>query len=269
MGVLNVTPDSFSDGAAWLDPDRAVAHAGELLAEGADVIDVGGESTRPGADPVDEDTEAARVLPVIERIAPLARAAGARISIDTRHEAVARAAVAAGATIVNDVSASLELVAADLGVGWVAMHRQGDPRTMQDDPRYDDVVVEVRDFLLDAAERGRTAGVSELWIDPGIGFGKTFEHNWRLLAELDALVATGIPVLLGASRKAFLGDVLGRSDGLDGPTPPEDRLEGSMTIATWAATMGVDMLRVHDVQATVHAVTVVGDTRPGTVVGVR
>jgi dihydropteroate synthase len=253
MGVVNVTPDSFSDGGAWFDPGAAIAHGRTLLAEGADVIDVGGESTRPGAEPVGIDEEVARVVPVIEALAGDVAAAGARLSVDTRHAEVARAAVAAGATIVNDVSASLEQVAADAGAGWIAMHMLGEPGTMQDAPVYGDVVAEVTAFLVDAAERGRTAGVRELWIDPGIGFGKTFVHNWDLLGALDRLVATGVPVALGTSRKGFLGAAMRDADGGSDVPGPDDRLEGSIATAVWAATMGVAMIRVHDVRATVAA----------------
>mgnify|MGYP003135755111 CR=1 FL=1 len=262
MGVLNVTPDSFSDGGAWADTDAAVHRGRELLAEGADVVDVGGESTRPGAEPVGIDTELARVVPTIEALAGEVAAAGARLSVDTRHAEVARAALAAGATILNDVSASLEQVAGDLGAGWVAMHMLGEPGTMQDDPHYDDVVDEVRAFLVAAAQRGREAGVHELWIDPGIGFGKTFEHNWALLGALDRLVDTGIPVAVGTSRKGFLGAILAEADGTDERPGPEDRLEGSITTACWAATMGAAMIRVHDVRATVAALGAVA-TLPG------
>jgi dihydropteroate synthase len=253
MGVLNVTPDSFSDGGAWPDPDAAVRHGRRLLAEGADVVDVGGESTRPGAEPVGIDTELARVVPTIEALVEEVAAAGARLSVDTRHAEVAREALAAGATILNDVSGSLEQVAAEAGAGWVAMHMQGEPGTMQDAPRYDDVVGEVQAFLVAAARRGSAAGVDEVWIDPGIGFGKTFAHNWSLLGALDSLVATGTPVAIGTSRKGFLGAILGEADGTDERPGPEDRLEGSITTACWAATMGAAMIRVHDVRATVAA----------------
>lgn len=266
MGVLNVTPDSFSDGGSWLSAGAAVAHGRAMLSAGADVIDVGGESTRPGAEPVGVDEELARVVPVIEALAPHVAAAGARISIDTRHAAVAAASVAAGASIVNDVSASLHEVAAAHGVGWIAMHMQGEPQTMQQAPRYDDVVAEVLEFLLAAADRGRKAGVGEIWIDPGIGFGKNQNHNWTVLAALDHFVATGLPVAVGTSRKGFLGAVLGSADRTDGATPAHDRLEGSTTTAVWAATMGVAMLRVHDVRATVRALSVVGPARPESVV---
>jgi dihydropteroate synthase len=266
MGVLNVTPDSFSDGGAWLDVDAAVAHGRTLLAEGADVIDVGGESTRPGAEPVAIDDELARVVPVIEALLPDVAVTGARLSIDTRHAEVAAAAVEAGASIVNDVSASLEDVAGRLGAGWIAMHMQGEPATMQHDPRYHDVVVEVLSFLLTAVARGREAGVTECWIDPGIGFGKTAAHNWELLGGLDRFVASGLPVAVGTSRKGFLGPVLGAADG-SGTTPgTDDRLAGSVTTAVWAATMGAAMLRVHDVRATVDALGIVGVPRPDAVV---
>ena len=271
MGVVNVTPDSFSDGGRWFDHASAVAHGLDLLAAGAAIIDVGGESTRPGADPVDPAEEQRRVLPVIEALS-----GHGRISVDTRHAETARAAVAAGATIINDISSSLHGTAADLGVGWIAMHMQGDPRTMQQAPAYDDVVAEVRDHLVARAEAAMAAGVDELWIDPGFGFGKTLDHNLELLAHLDDLVATGFPVAVGLSRKAFLGRLLATSDarvaapslpGLDAmtlagdvdPVPADDRIEGSLAAATWAAVQGVQLIRVHDVQATVHTVELVGE----------
>src|SRR5215207_9199703 len=192
MGVLNVTPYSFSDGGRWLDPDAAIARGLDLVAEGATVIDVGGESTRPHAEPVEPAEEQRRVLPVITELA-----AHVRVSVDTRHTDTATAAIEAGATLVNDVSASLARVAADAGVGWVALHMQGDPITMQLEPRYDDVVGEVRDFLVQRADEAVGLGVDEVWIDPGFGFGKTLEHNVALLGHLDVLVATGYPVLVG------------------------------------------------------------------------
>ena len=241
MGVLNVTPDSFSDGGRFLDPERAVAHGLALVAEGADVVDVGGESTRPGAAPVGEAEERRRVIPVVEALAP-----SVRVSIDTRSVAVAEAAVAVGATLVNDVSASLSAVAARAGVGWVAMHMQGSPATMQADPRYDDVVAEVAAFLRDRVERAREAGVEEVWVDPGIGFGKTLEHNLQLLRDLDQLAAGGIPVVVGTSRKRSLGR-------LTGDAPVDDRLEASVATAVWAADHGAAMVRVHDVAPTVQA----------------
>ena len=180
-----------------------------------------------------------------------------RLSIDSRNADVARAAVAAGATLINDVSSTLHAVAAELGVGWIAMHMRGDPRTMQDDPRYDDVVQEVTDELADAARRASADGVDEIWLDPGIGFGKTDEHNWALLANLDRVVALGRPVVVGVSRKGFLGRALAKSDGRDTPVPVDDRREGSIAVATWAMLHGARMIRAHDVRPTVHAARVV------------
>jgi len=241
MGVLNVTPDSFSDGGRWLDPEAAVAHGLVMVAMGADVIDVGGESTRPGAVPVPVEEELRRVVPVVHALAP-----HVRVSIDTRKAEVAEAAIAAGATLVNDVSASLSGVAAAGGAGWVAMHMQGEPSTMQRSPSYDDVVGEVTAFLVERATAAREEGVEEVWVDPGIGFGKTMEHNLALLRHLAQLVAAGFPVLVGTSRKAFLGT-------LTGGAPPDDRVEASVATAAWALHQGAAMVRVHDVRQTVAA----------------
>jgi dihydropteroate synthase len=252
MGIVNVTPDSFSDGGRYLDHAAAVAHGRQLIDEGADVLDIGGESTRPGAEAVDVDTELARVIPVIEALAPL----GVRLSVDTTKPAVARAAVRAGATLINDVSSSLERVAADLAVGWIAMHRRGDPKTMQQHAHYDDVVRDVCRELAEAAGRGRQAGVGEIWLDPGIGFGKTSRHNLALLAHLDAVVALGYPVCVGVSRKRFLGELLAASDRV-ARVEGDDRREGSLTAATTAIVAGARMVRVHDVRMTVHATRVV------------
>ncbi|MEZ5310166.1 MAG: dihydropteroate synthase [Microthrixaceae bacterium] len=298
MGVLNVTPDSFSDGGQNFDRDRAIARGLEMVAEGADVIDVGGESTRPGAEPVDPHAEAARVIPVIEHLAAAreqhddGESGHFRISIDTRNSATARLAVAAGVDLINDVSASLWHVAAECGVGWVAMHMLGDPRTMQKSPVYGDVVDEVRSFLVDRAGAALEAGVSEVWIDPGIGFGKTTRHNLELLARLDELVSEGFPVLIGTSRKRFLGELTGLSDaaadtralavrrnaagggsGLDSAdalhghvaqsgVPVTDRLEASVASAVWAMSKGATMVRVHDVRATAEAVAVIQGSIP-------
>lgn len=259
MGVVNVTPDSFSDGGLHGTVEAAIAHGLVLLDEGAGVLDVGGESTRPGAVPVDEATELARTIPVIEGL----RAArpDAVLSIDTSKPAVAAAAAAAGATILNDVTASLEEVAAENNMGWIAMHASGPSATMQDDPQYEDVIAEVAAYLASAAERGRAAGVPELWIDPGIGFGKTLDHNLSLVANLDRLGEIA-PVVLAVSRKNSIGrlhamsDAGGTVDARDA-TPTDDRLEGSLAMATWGGFLGVDMVRVHDVRATVHAVGVI------------
>jgi len=210
MAIVNRTPDSFYDRGATFSDEAALARVDRAVAEGADLVDVGGESTRPGAEPVPAAEEMRRVLPVVEALA-----SHGRVSIDTRKSEVAEAAMAAGATLVNDVSASLHEVAAAGGpsVGWVAMHMLGDPRTMQQHPTYDDVVTDVAEFLVRRADAAVAAGVQEVWIDPGIGFGKTAPHNWSLLRHLDVLVGTGYPVLLGTSRKRFLGLVTAQSDG--------------------------------------------------------
>jgi dihydropteroate synthase len=257
MGVVNVTPDSFSDGGRFLDHPAAIAHAHTLVALGADWVDVGGESTRPRAEPVPVDEELRRVVPVVEALA----ADGVAVSIDTRKAEVARAAVAAGARLVNDVSSSLADVAAEAGAGFVAMHMLGDPRTMQDDPAYDDVVLDVRDYLVDRADAARAAGVADVWIDPGIGFGKTLDHNLDLLANLDVLVATGYPVLVATSRKTMLGTLAARADPGGAVPPPADRLEGSVATAVWALLLGAAMVRAHDVPATVQAFEAVSYTR--------
>jgi dihydropteroate synthase len=254
MGVLNVTPDSFSDGGRFLSPDAAIAHAECLIAEGAEVIDIGGESTRPGAVPVPPDVEIDRVVPVIAAIR--ARSAIA-ISIDTMKPVVARAAVQAGATFWNDVTAlghdpgSLA-TAADLGCEVILMHMRGAPETMQRAPHYEDVVGEVMQYLRDRAEAALAAGVAreKIWLDPGLGFGKTTAHNLALLAQLPTLTAQGFPVLLGASRKGFIRAC--------DPTAVEawQRLGGSLAAALAGARAGVKMLRVHDVAATVQALAV-------------
>ena len=248
MGVVNVTPDSFSDGGRWFSASAAIAHGLELVADGADVIDIGGESTRPGADEVDEDEELRRILPVVRELAP-----HVRVSVDTMKARVAEAAVEAGATIVNDVSARLAKVAAATGSGYIAMHMKGTPRTMQQQADYGDVVSEVRDFLVAKADEASAVGVTELWIDPGIGFAKTAEHNLALLRHLLTLVATGYPVVVGTSRKSFLGRITE-------VTSAGDRLEASVATATWAMAEGASMVRVHDVRETVAAARLVAGT---------
>ena len=263
MGILNVTPDSFSDGGRFVDVDRAVDHGRQLAQQGAAIVDVGGESTRPGAHPVAADEEAARVVPVVAALAP-----HVRVSIDTTKAHVARAAVAAGASLLNDVSASLHEVAASEQVGWVAMHMQGEPRTMQTDPVDGDVVAEIEAYLVGRAQAAADAGVPEVWIDPGIGFGKTAAHNWQLLAGLDRLAAVGLPVAVGTSRKGFLGAAMTRADRSTTPVPAGDRLEGSVSTAVRAAASGVSMVRVHDVAATVAALDAAGSAvRPSPVDG--
>lgn len=254
MGVTNVTPDSFSDGGRFVETEAALRQARKLAVEGAAILDIGGESTRPGAEPVPAEVEIARVVPVIRAL----HAEGVVLSIDTMKPAVARAAVAAGAAIWNDVSALRHepeslATAAELGCEVVLMHMQGDPRTMQADPRYADVVAEVCDFLAARAEAAVAAGVvrDRIWVDPGIGFGKHItQHNVPLLAQLERVVALGYPVLLGASRKAFISAL----DG--GKIPADQRLGGSIAVALAGAAAGVAAVRVHDVRETVQALRV-------------
>ena len=259
MGVLNVTCDSFSDGGLYMDYEAAVRRGRQMVAEGVDVVDVGGESTRPGASAVAPDEELRRVVPVIEALA-----GEVRVSIDTAKASVAHAALAAGATLLNDVSSSLAAVAAEHGAGFVAMHCKGTPADMQLDPRYDDVVGEVRQFLERCVTNARAAGVTEVYIDPGIGFGKSVRHNLQLLAALPELVATGVPVLVGTSRKSFIGHLGagGSPDGRVGEVPPlgaHDRLDGSLASAVWAMACGAAVVRVHDVAATVQAAQLFGE----------
>ena len=259
MGVLNVTCDSFSAGGLYMDYETAVRRGRQMVAEGVDVVDVGGESTRPGASAVAPDEELRRVVPVIEALA-----GEVRVSIDTAKASVAHAALAAGATLLNDVSSSLAAVAAEHGAGFVAMHCKGTPADMQLDPRYDDVVGEVRQFLERCVTNARAAGVTEVYIDPGIGFGKSVRHNLQLLAALPELVATGVPVLVGTSRKSFIGHLGagGSPDGRVGEVPPlgaHDRLDGSLASAVWAMACGAAVVRVHDVAATVQAARLFGE----------
>ncbi len=259
MGIVNVTPDSFSDGGLFLDPDAAVAHGRELIEEGAAILDVGGESTRPGAAPVTVEQELERVLGVVG--AAGAHRGGARVSIDTMKLEVARAAVEAGATIVNDVSAfraapELAGFVADAGVDCCLMHMLGEPRTMQADPRYDDVVAEVASFLEQRLAFAVAEGVAEerVWLDPGIGFGKTVEHNLELLRRLDEIVALGRPVVVGTSRKSFLGKLVG------GRTEDE-RLPGTIATNVLALQRGAAIFRVHDVAPVADALAVAAAVR--------
>jgi dihydropteroate synthase len=253
MGVVNVTPDSFSDGGEFLDADAAVEHGLRLAGEGADILDVGGESTRPGAEPVSEEEELRRVVPVIER---LACDGAARLSIDTTKATVARAALEAGATLVNDVSAfrfdpGMAALVAETGAGCCLMHMLGDPRTMQQDPRYDDVVSEVKAFLEERLAFAVSEGIDEqrVWLDPGIGFGKTVEHNVELLRRLDEIVAIGRPVVVGTSRKSFLGKLAGgRGEG--------ERLPGTIATNVLALERGASVFRVHDVAQNADALAV-------------
>ena len=252
MGIVNVTPDSFSDGGEYLDSGAAIAHALELVAEGAEILDIGGESTRPGAAEVSAEEEIARVLPVIEGLS----GAGVPISIDTSKAAVAERALAAGATIVNDVTAlgdpAMARVCADAGCGLILMHMRGTPRTMQEDPVYGDLLGEVGKFLAARLALALEAGVGEerIWLDPGIGFGKTVEHNLELIDRLGELRDLGRPLVLGASRKTFIGKISGREVG--------ERIGGSIAAAVVGQLRGADVLRVHDVAATREAIAVTG-----------
>lgn len=247
MGILNVTPDSFSDGGQFASVEAAVAAGLRMRDEGADCIDVGGESTRPGAEPVPLDEELRRVLPVVAELA----ARRIAVSIDTQKPEVARAACAVGARLINDVSGLrnplMAEAAAETGAGVCIMHMQGEPQTMQQSPTYGDVVEEVRSWLLERAEQALAAGVDreKIWLDPGIGFGKTTEHNLTLLRRMDRLVDSGFPILLGVSRKAFIGRILGSPEH---PLPTSDRLEGTLAIQAFAQLAGVRALRVHDVR---------------------
>ena len=261
MGIVNVTPDSFSDGGMFADAQDAVAHAARLIDEGADIVDVGGESTRPGSDPVSVDEELGRVLPVVEGIRSARR--DAVISVDTRRAEVAAKALEGGAAIVNDVTAGRDPAMFPLvresGAGMVLMHMLGEPKTMQDDPRYDDVVDDIHEYLRERVEASVFVGIpaTQLAIDPGIGFGKTLEHNLSLLRTVEEFMDLDAAVSIGASRKRFLG-TLTRTDD------PTDRLEASLAVAAWCAAQGVDVVRVHDVRETVRTLAVVDAIARGT-----
>jgi len=248
MGIVNVTPDSFSDGGLFLDAEAAITHGRELAEQGAEILDVGGESTRPGAEEVSADEELVRVVPVIRGLADVAT-----VSVDTSKLAVAEAALDAGALIVNDVTAlrhdsEIGVLCAERGVGLVLMHMQGEPRTMQENPVYEDVVDDVKAFLAARLEVAVDAGVAEerVWLDPGIGFGKTLEHNLELLRRLGELRELGRPLVVGTSRKSFIGKVDGSDVG--------NRLGGTIASSVLAAVEGADVLRVHDVAETAQAV---------------
>ena len=255
MGVVNVTPDSFSDGGEFLDPAAAISHGRQLAEDGAAILDIGGESTRPGAQPVDAGEELRRVLPVIEELV----GTDAEISIDTTKAEVASRALAAGASIVNDVSAfrfapELAELVAEAGADCCLMHMLGEPRTMQHDPRYDDVVADVKAFLEERMRFATDAGVSEdrIWLDPGIGFGKTLAHNLELLRRLDEIVALGRPVVVGTSRKSFLGKLTGK--------PEKERLPGTIATNVMALERGARIFRVHDVAEVAEALAVAAAT---------
>jgi dihydropteroate synthase len=253
MGILNVTPDSFSDGGRWTDPAAAAARAVRMVEEGADIIDIGGESTRPGAEPVPVEEELRRVMPVLER---LRDETGVRLSIDTRKAEVAERALASGAVIINDVSAfthdpRMPAVAGEHRAGVVLMHMRGDPRSMQDAPVYADVVEEVRDYLAGRIGQLAAAGIDpvQMAVDPGIGFGKTLRHNLALLNRLSVLTGGERPVVVGVSRKSFLGRITGRD--------VDDRLVPTIAAQVWAVLQGAHVLRVHDVKDACDACRVV------------
>jgi dihydropteroate synthase len=254
VGILNITPDSFSDGGDFLDPEAAARHAVAMLDEGAGILDLGGESTRPGSDPVSQEEELGRVIPVIERI--LAACPEAVISVDTYRADTTTAALEAGARIINDVTAlrgdpSIASVVEKAACPVILMHMQGEPKTMQNEPHYDDVVREVKDFLAQRAEHAISAGVrpENIILDPGIGFGKNLEHNLALLRNLDAIVDLGFPVLVGASRKRFIGDISGVQEA-------RERVFGTVAATVLAYERGASYFRVHDVRANREALAV-------------
>ena len=253
MGILNVTPDSFSDGGLWTDPEAAADHAAQMVDDGADILDVGGESTRPGSEPVDADEEIRRVVPVVEEL--VERLPTTPVSVDTRKASVAAAACSAGATIVNDVSAGADPemfhVASANRAAMVLMHMQGDPKTMQENPTYSDVVREVHDALGERIEAAVTAGVEReaICVDPGIGFGKSLEHNLSLMKHTGALADLGRPILVGPSRKAFIGTLL--------DVDASQRLEGTAGATAFLVAAGAQVVRVHDVRELTRVVRIV------------
>ena len=261
MGVINVTPDSFSDGGLYLDVDKAVDRGHELARDGAAILDVGGESTRPGADEVSEAEEIERVIPVVERLAQASGPDAPRVSIDTRKARVAEQALQAGARVVNDVTAFRDApevagIVAGAGAHCCLMHMLGEPRTMQQDPRYDDVVSDVKSFLEERLAFAIAEGVPEenVWLDPGIGFGKTLDHNLELLRRLDEIVAIGRPVVIGTSRKSFIGKITGRDE--------TERLPGTIATNVIAWERGARIFRVHDVAPVADALKVAAATVP-------
>jgi dihydropteroate synthase len=268
MGIVNVTPDSFSDGGRFLDADVAVARARALVDQGADIVDIGGESTRPGAEPVPEAEELRRVLPVVERLAT--GGLSAQISVDTTKASVARAALDAGASLINDVSAfradpEMAALVAQSGADCCLMHMLGEPRTMQDDPRYDDVVEDVRAFLEERLEFAVGEGVARerIMVDPGIGFGKTESHNLELLRRLSELLTLGAPIVIGTSRKGFLGRIAARAGGMADPLDAGDRLAGTIASNVLAYERGASVFRVHDVAPVREALAVTAATLGG------
>ena len=248
MGVLNVTPDSFSDGGKFLDADKAVAHAKQMIKDGADIIDIGGESSRPGSDPVSEEEELKRVKPIIER---LVKEIEVPISIDTCKPRVAEECIKLGAKIINDISGlnkEMRNVAAKYKVPVIIMHMLGSPKTMQENIQYDDIINDIKSFLKDRIDKAKAAGITEIIIDPGIGFGKTTENNLQILKRLDEFKSLGCPVLVGPSRKSFIGNITG--------LPVTERLEGTLAAISIAVFNGADIIRVHDVKECKRAVQI-------------
>jgi len=265
MGVINVTPDSFSDGGKFLRPDAAIAHGREMIAQGAHILDIGGESTRPGAQPVSAPEELHRVLPVVEGLAPTT--GEVQISIDTSKAAVASAALSAGASLINDVTAlrgdpEMTAVVADSGADCCLMHMQGDPRTMQQNPRYENVVDDVKAFLAERLAFAVHAGIAEdhIMLDPGIGFGKTDTQNLQLLARLDELTALGAPILIGTSRKGFIGRILTAARASQTPVAAHERIAGGLATCVMAYERGASVFRVHDITAVADALTLAAAT---------
>jgi dihydropteroate synthase len=254
MGIVNVTPDSFSDGGVNFAPDTAIAAGLKMIEEGADFVDVGGESTRPGAEAITAEEELHRIIPVISELAKN----GVKVSVDTMKSRVAREAIDAGAVIVNDVTAlsdcAMTSLLAETGATVCLMHMQGSPRTMQQNPEYDDVVRDVRDFLLERVQFAEDCGVprENVWIDPGIGFGKTVQHNLLLLKHMDEFVKTRLPVMIGVSRKSFLGKVLSPTN----PLPSDQRLEGTLSAQVVAQLKGAKIIRAHDVKEARRAIDI-------------
>lgn len=250
MGILNVTPDSFSDGGSYLDPEMAFSHACRMIEDGADIIDIGGESTRPGSNPVPESMEMDRVIPLVEKIV---KETDVVVSVDTCKSTVAREAVKAGASIINDISGlssdpDMISAAAELNVAVVIMHIQGNPKTMQDNPFYNDVFAEVRQTLQDRIRAATTAGINNIIIDPGFGFGKRFEDNFVLLRRLQEFRALGFPLMVGTSRKSFLGTLFSAAT--------DDRIEGTLVTNAWAYVQGANIFRVHDVKPVRRAIRI-------------
>jgi dihydropteroate synthase len=240
MGILNVTPDSFSDGGLYFDTHKAIERGFELYKQGADIVDIGGESSRPGAEPVEESEELRRIMPVVKELV----SAGIPVSVDTVKEKVAQKAIENGAVLINDISGNLYPICAKYGCAWVAMHMLGNPKTMQIEPKYDDVVEEVMQYFERKISVALECGVKEIWVDPGIGFGKTLNHNLELIRALPRFVSLGYPVLIGVSKKSFLGMLISKDSK---PADVSERLPATLAAESWCMINGAEMIRAHDV----------------------